>query len=109
MRRIADKRDRLPAEERSRLTVEIRADGAVRMGSVSDAKAELREAGTLRVRYSLDGEGVERLLPPSPDMADNGRVEVLPVVAGKVGTGGEPAKGGGLAFGPRQLFSGAWE
>lgn len=104
MRRIADKRDRLPAEERSRLTVEIRADGAVRMGSVSDAKAELREAGTLRVRYSLHGEGVERLLPPSPDMADNGRVEVLPVVEATFGTGEEPAKGAGLAIAQRNCF-----
>lgn len=104
MQRIADKRDRLPAEERSRLTVEIRADGAVRMGSVSDAKAELREAGTLRVRYSLHGEGVERLLPPSPDMADNGRVEVLPVVEATFGTGEEPAKGAGLAIAQRNCF-----
>ena len=104
VRRIADKRDRLPAEERSRLTVEIRADGAVRMGSVSDAKAELREAGTLRVRYSLHGEGVERLLPPSPDMADNGRVEVLPVVEATFGTGEEPAKGAGLAIAQRNCF-----
>ena len=104
VRRIADKRDRLPAEERSRLTVEIRADGAVRMGSVSDAKAELREAGTLRVRYSLHGESVARLLPPSPDMADNGRVEVLPVVEATFGTGEEPAKGAGLAIAQRNCF-----
>lgn len=104
MRRIADKRDRLPAEERSRLTVEIRADGAVRMGSVSDAKAELREAGTLRVRYSLHGESVERLLPPSPDMAGQGRVEVLPVIEASFGTGEEPAKGAGLAIALRNCF-----
>jgi len=104
MRRIADKRDRLPAEERSRLTVEIRADGAVRMGSVSDAKAELREAGTLRVRYSLHGESVERLLPPSPDMAGQGRVEVLPVIEATFGTGEEPAKGAGLAIARRNCF-----
>lgn len=104
MRRIADKRDRLPAEERSRLTVEIRADGAVRMGSVSDAKAELREAGTLRVRYSLHGESVERLLPPSPGMAGQGRVEVLPVIEATFGTGEEPAKGAGLAIAQRNCF-----
>lgn len=104
MRRIADKRDRLPAEERSRLTVEIRADGAVRMGSVSDAKAELREAGMLRVRYSLHGESVERLLPPSPDMAGQGRVEVLPVIEASFGTGEEPAKGAGLAIALRNCF-----
>lgn len=104
MRRIADKRDRLPAEERSRLTVEIRADGAVRMGSVSDAKAELREAGMLRVRYSLHGESVERLLPPSPDMAGQGRVEVLPVIEATFGTGEEPAKGAGLAIALRNCF-----
>lgn len=104
MRRIADKRDRLPAEERSRLTVEIRADGAVRMGSVSDAKAELREAGTLRVRYSLHGESVERLLPPSPDMAGQGRVEVLPVIEATFGTGEEPAKGAGPAIAQRNCF-----
>lgn len=104
MRRIADKRDRLPAEERSRLTVEIRADGAVRMGSVSDAKAELREAGTLRVRYSLHGESVERLLPPSPDMAGQGRVEVLPVIEASFGTGEKPLKGAGLAIALRNCF-----
>ena len=104
MRRIADKRDRLPAEERSRLTVEIRADGAVRMGSVSDAKAELREAGTLRVRYSLHGESVERLLPPSPDMAGQGRVEVLPVIEASFGTGEEPAKGAGPVIAQRNCF-----
>lgn len=104
MRRIADKRDRLPAEERSRLTVEIRADGAVRMGSVSDAKAELREAGMLRVRYSLHGESVERLLPPSSDMAGQGRVEVLPVIEATFGTGEEPAKGAGLAIALRNCF-----
>lgn len=104
MRRIADKRDRLPAEERSRLTVEIRADGAVRMGSVSDAKAELREAGMLRVRYSLHGESVERLLPPSPGMAGQGRVEVLPVIEASFGTGEEPAKGAGLAIALRNCF-----
>ena len=104
MRRIADKRDRLPAEERSRLTVEIRADGAVRMGSVSDAKAELREAGMLRVRYSLHGESVERLLPPSPGMAGQGRVEMLPVIEATFGTGEEPAKGAGLAIALRNCF-----
>lgn len=104
MRRIADKRDRLPAEERSRLTVEIRADGAVRMGSVSDAKAELREAGMLRVRYSLHGESVERLLPPSPGMAGQGPVEVLPVIEATFGTGEEPAKGAGLAIALRNCF-----
>lgn len=104
MRRIADKRDRLPAEERSRLTVEIRADGAVRMGSVSDAKAELREAGMLRVRYSLHGESVERLLPPSPDMADQGRVEVLPVIEASFGTGEEPVKEAGVAIAQRNCF-----
>ena len=104
MRRIADKRDRLPAEERSRLTVEIRADGAVRMGSVSDAKAELREAGMLRVRYSLHGESVERLLPPSPGMAGQGRVEVLPVIEATFGTGEEPAKGAGPAIAQRNCF-----
>lgn len=104
MRRIADKRDRLPAEERSRLTVEIRADGAVRMGSVSDAKAELREAGMLRVRYSLHGESVERLLPPSPDMADQGRVEVLPVIEASFGTGEKPVKGAGPAIAQRNCF-----
>lgn len=104
MRRVADKRDRLPAEERSRLTVEIRADGAVRMGSVSDAKAELREAGMLRVRYSLHGESVERLLPPSPGMAGQGPVEVLPVIEATFGTGEEPAKGAGLAIALRNCF-----
>lgn len=104
MRRIADKRDRLPAEERSRLTVEIRADGAVRMGSVSDAKAELREAGMLRVRYSLHGESVERLLPPSPGMAGQGRVEVLPVIEATFGTGEKPLKGAGLAIALRNCF-----
>lgn len=104
MRRIADKRDRLPAEERSRLTVEIRADGAVRMGSVSDAKAELREAGTLRVRYSLHGESVERLLPPSPDMTGQGRVEVLPVIEASFGTGEEPVKGAGPVIAQRNCF-----
>lgn len=104
MRRIADKRDRLPAEERSRMTVEIRADGAVRMGSVSDAKAELREAGMLRVRYSLHGESVERLLPPSPGMAGQGRVEVLPVIEASFGTGEEPAKGAGPVIAQRNCF-----
>lgn len=104
MRRIADKRDRLPAEERSRLTVEIRADGAVRMGSVSDAKAELREAGMLRVRYSLHGESVERLLPPSPGMAGQGRVEVLPVIEASFGTGEKPVTGAGLAIALRNCF-----
>ena len=104
MRRIADKRDRLPAEERSRLTVEIRADGAVRMGSVSDAKAELREAGTLRVRYSLHGERVERLLPPSPGMAGQGRVEVLPVIEASFGTGEKPVKGAGPVIAQRNCF-----
>lgn len=104
MRRIADKRDRLPAEERSRLTVEIRADGAVRMGSVSDAKAELREAGMLRVRYSLHGESVERLLPPSPGMAGQGRVEVLPVIEASFGTGEEPVKGAGPVIAQRNCF-----
>lgn len=104
MWRIADKRDRLPAEERSRLTVEIRADGAVRMGSVSDAKAELREAGTLRVRYSLHGESVERLLPPSPDMAGQGRVEVLPVIEASFGTGEKPVKGAGPVIAQRNCF-----
>lgn len=104
MRRIADKRDRLPAEERSRLTVEIRADGAVRMGSVSDAKAELREAGMLRVRYSLHGESVERLLPPSPGMAGQGRVEVLPVIEASFGTGEEPVKEAGVAIAQRNCF-----
>lgn len=104
MQRIADKRDRLPAEERSRLTVEIRADGAVRMGSVSDAKAELREAGMLRVRYSLHGESVERLLPPSPGMAGQGRVEVLPVIEASFGTGEKPLKGAGPAIAQRNCF-----
>lgn len=104
MRRIADKRDRLPAEERSRLTVEIRADGAVRMGSVSDAKAELREAGMLRVRYSLHGESVERLLPPSPGMAGQGRVEVLPVIEASFGTGEKPVKGAGPVIAQRNCF-----
>lgn len=104
MRRIADKRDRLPAEERSRLTVEIRVDGAVRMGSVSDAKAELREAGMLRVRYSLHGESVERLLPPSPGMAGQGRVEVLPVIEASFGTGEKPVKGAGLVIAQRNCF-----
>lgn len=104
MRRIADKRDRLPAEERSRLTVEIRADGAVRMGSVSDAKAELREAGTLRVRYSLHGVSVERLLPPSPGMAGQGRVEVLPVIEASFGTGEKPVKGAGPVIAQRNCF-----
>lgn len=104
MRRIADKRDRLPAEERSRLTVEIRADGAVRMGSVSDAKAELREAGMLRVRYSLHGESVERLLPPSPGMAGQGRVEVLPVIEASFGTGEKPVTGAGVAIAQRNCF-----
>lgn len=104
MRRIADKRDRLPAEERSRLTVEIRADGAVRMGSVSDAKAELREAGMLRVRYSLHGESVERLLPPSPGMAGQGRVEVLPVIEASFGTGEKPVKGAGPVIAQRNSF-----
>lgn len=104
MRRIADKRDRLPAEERSRLTVEIRADGAVRMGSVSDAKAELREAGMLRVRYSLHGESVERLLPPSPGMAGQGRVEVLPVIEASFGTGEKPVKGTGPVIAQRNCF-----
>lgn len=104
MRRIADKRDRLPAEERSRLTVEIRADGAVRMGSVSDAKAELREAGMLRVRYSLHGESVERLLPPSPGMAGQGPVEVLPVIEASLGTGEKPLKGAGPAIAQRNCF-----
>lgn len=104
MRRIADKRDRLPAEERSRMTVEIRADGAVRMGSVSDAKAELREAGMLRVRYSLHGESVERLLPPSPGMAGQGRVEVLPVIEASFGTGEEPVKEAGVAIAQRNCF-----
>lgn len=104
MQRIADKRDRLPAEERSRLTVEIRADGAVRMGSVSDAKAELREAGTLRVRYSLHGESVERLLPPSPGMAGQGRVEVLPVIEASFGTGEKPVTGAGVAIAQRNCF-----
>lgn len=104
MRRIADKRDRLPAEERSRLTVEIRADGAVRMGSVSDAKAELREAGMLRVRYSLHGESVERLLPPSPGMAGQGRVEVLPVIEASFGTGEKPVTGAGPAIAQRNCF-----
>lgn len=104
MRRIADKRDRLPAEERSRLTVEIRADGAVRMGSVSDAKAELREAGMLRVRYSLHGESVERLLPPSPGMAGQGRVEVLPVIEASFGTGEKPVKGAGPVIALRNCF-----
>lgn len=104
MRRIADKRDRLPTEERSRLTVEIRADGAVRMGSVSDAKAELREAGMLRVRYSLHGESVERLLPPSPGMAGQGRVEVLPVIEASFGTGEKPVTGAGVAIAQRNCF-----
>lgn len=104
MRRIADKRDRLPAEERSRLTVEIRADGAVRMGSVSDAKAELREAGMLRVRYSLHGESVERLLPPSPGMAGQGPVEVLPVIEASFGTGEKPVTGAGVAIAQRNCF-----
>lgn len=104
MRRIADKRDRLPAEERSRLTVEIRADGAVRMGSVSDAKAELREAGMLRVRYSLHGESVERLLPPSPGMAGQGRVEVLPVIEASFGTGEKSVKGAGPVIAQRNCF-----
>lgn len=104
MRRIADKRDRLPAEERSRMTVEIRADGAVRMGSVSDAKAELREAGMLRVRYSLHGESVERLLPPSPGMAGQGRVEVLPVIEASFGTGEKPVTGAGVAIAQRNCF-----
>lgn len=104
MWRIADKRDRLPAEERSRLTVEIRADGAVRMGSVSDAKAELREAGMLRVRYSLHGESVERLLPPSPGMAGQGRVEVLPVIEASFGTGEKPVKGTGPVIAQRNCF-----
>ena len=104
MRRIADKRDRLPAEERSRLTVEIRADGAVRMGSVSDAKEELREAGTLRVRYSLHGVSVERLLPPSPGMAGQGRVEVLPVIEASFGTGEKPVTGAGPAIAQRNCF-----
>lgn len=104
MRRIADKRDRLPTEERSRLTVEIRADGAVRMGSVSDAKAELREAGMLRVRYSLHGESVERLLPPSPGMAGQGRVEVLPVIEASFGTGEKPVKGAGPVIAQRNCF-----
>lgn len=104
MWRIADKRDRLRAEERSRLTVEIRADGAVRMGSVSDAKAELREAGMLRVRYSLHGESVERLLPPSPGMAGQGRVEVLPVIEASFGTGEKPVKGTGPVIAQRNCF-----
>lgn len=104
MQRIADKRDRLPAEERSRLTVEIRADGAVRMGSVSDAKAELREAGMLRVRYSLHGESVERLLPPSPGMVGQGRVEVLPVIEASFGTGEKPVTGAGVAIVQRNCF-----
>lgn len=104
MQRIADKRDRLPAEERSRLTVEIRADGAVRMGSVSDAKAELREAGMLRVRYSLHGESVERLLPPSPGMAGQGPVEVLPVIEASFGTGEKPVTGAGVAIAQRNCF-----
>lgn len=50
-RRISEKRDSLSEEERSRMTVTIRAARQVQMGAVADVKELLREAGALRVRY----------------------------------------------------------
>lgn len=71
-RRISEKRDSLSEEERSRMTVTIRAARQVQMGAVADVKELLREAGALRVCYeTVDGRaGIARLLPP--------RIETLP-------------------------------
>lgn len=51
LRRIVEKRDSLSEEERSRMTVTIRAARQVQMGAVADVKELLRRSGTLRVRY----------------------------------------------------------
>lgn len=63
-RRISEKRDSLSEEERSRMTVTIRAARQVQMGAVADVKELLREAGALRVCYeTVDGRaGIDRAL-----------------------------------------------
>ena len=69
---IARKRDRLSEEERPRLTVTLRADGEVCMGTVTDLKEQMREAHVLRVRYETADCEVSRMLPPRIGPSPNG-------------------------------------
>lgn len=73
-------RDSLSREERSGMTVVIRAARTVPMGSVTDVKDLLRKAAVLRVRYkTMEGETeVERLLPPRIDALPEGVEAVTP-------------------------------
>ena len=73
-------RDSLSREERSGMTVVIRAARTVPMGSVTDVKDLLRKAAVLRVRYkTMEGETeVERLLPPRIEALLEGVEAVTP-------------------------------
>lgn len=45
-------------------TIHIKAEGDVKVGTVTDIKEQLREAETLRLRYVNDGGDVNKYLPP---------------------------------------------
>ncbi|MBR1687744.1 MAG: biopolymer transporter ExbD [Prevotella sp.] len=47
-------REQMPAEDRPRLTVSIRADRDVRMGIINDVKQALVRANALKVNYSAN-------------------------------------------------------
>ncbi len=49
---IAEARDRMSAEDRMRMTVNIHADRKTEMGVINDVKQALRQAGALRINYS---------------------------------------------------------
>ncbi len=46
-------------------TIHIKAEGDVKVGTVTDIKLQLREAEALRVSYVTDGGAVNKFLPPS--------------------------------------------
>ena len=56
-------------------TILIKAEGDVKVGTVTDIKLQLREAEALRVSYVTDGGAVNKFLPPS---AKSGMLQSLP-------------------------------
>ena len=60
-------------------TIQIKAEGDVKVGTITDIKLQLREADALRLRYVTDGGDVSKYLPPQAKPgSDRPVVQALP-------------------------------
>jgi biopolymer transport protein ExbD len=56
---IEEERNKMPEYKRAKMTVSLKADKDVKMGIVTDAKQELREANALKINYSTHQGQIE--------------------------------------------------